>query len=82
MRSKDSRREQRGAIRCEQLEDAGGAHAAADAHGDHSVARAPRFHLLEKRCGEFGAGAAEGMAERDGAAVDVDAGRDRDRECG
>jgi small subunit ribosomal protein S20 len=31
------------------------------------------FHLLEQRCGQLGAGAAQRMAERDGAAVDVDA---------
>ena len=58
-----------------QLEDAGSAHAAADAHGDHAVAHLAASHFLEQRCGEFGAGAAEGMAERDGAAVDVDARR-------
>ncbi len=33
------------------LEDAGSAHAAADAHGHHAVPRAPRFHLSEKSCG-------------------------------
>ena len=58
----------------EPLKDAGSAHAAADAHGHHAVAGAPRFHLLEKCGGQFSAGAAERMAERDGAAVDVDAG--------
>src|SRR6266705_920048 len=43
----------------EAFEDAGGAHAAADAHGDHAITRI----------------AAEGMAERDGAAVGIDARR-------
>ena len=35
----------------------------------------PRFHLLEECSGEFGAGAAEGMAESDGASIDIDARR-------
>ena len=54
-----------------QLEDAGGAHAAADAHGDHAVAGVAALHFAQQRRGELGAGAAQRMAERNGAAVDV-----------
>src|ERR1035441_6584371 len=56
------------------LEDAGGAHAAADAHGDHAVLDVAAWHFAQEGGGELRAGAAEGMAERDGAAVDVDLG--------
>src|SRR6266850_1398087 len=58
----------------EALEDAGGAHAAADAHGDHAVAGVAALEFANERGGEFCAGAAEGMAESDGAAVGIDAG--------
>src|SRR6266853_1520705 len=56
------------------LEDAGGAHAATDAHGDHAVARVATLQFAEDSGGEFCAGAAERVAEGDGAAVGVDAG--------
>ena len=46
--------------------------AAADAHGDHAVARVAPLHFAEDGRGQFRAGAAERMAQRDGAAVDVD----------
>src|SRR5215472_4187179 len=57
----------------EAFEDAGGAHAATYAHGDHAVASFLAFHFAQNRGGELGAGAAERMAEGDGAAVDIDA---------
>jgi hypothetical protein len=50
----------------------GGAHAAADAHGDDGVAAAAAAQLVEQRRGELRAGAPERVAERDGAAVDVE----------
>src|SRR5207247_9437773 len=59
----------------EALEDAGGAHAAADAHGDHAITRIAALQFADDGGGEFCAGAAEGMAERDGAAVGIDARR-------
>ena len=57
----------------EALEDAGGAHAAADAHRDEAVAGAAAAHLVNERRRELGAGAAEGVAEGDCTAVDVEA---------
>src|ERR1035437_1652187 len=59
----------------DRLEDAGGAHASADTHGDHAVFDVPSRHLAQQGSGELRAGAAERMAERDGAAVDVDLGK-------
>src|SRR5258708_7388921 len=50
----------------EALEDAGGAHAAADAHGDHAITRIAALQFADDGDGEFCAGAAEGMAESDG----------------
>src|SRR5437879_3359990 len=43
----------------ETLEDAGGAHAAADAHGNHAVARVAALQFANDSGGEFCAGAAE-----------------------
>src|ERR1700739_2141309 len=43
------------------LEDAGGAHAAADAHGDHTVACVAALELADDGGREFCAGAAERM---------------------
>jgi hypothetical protein len=57
----------------EPLEDSGGAHPSADAHRHHAVARASAAHLVHQRRGQLGAGAAEGMAKGDRAAVDVEA---------
>src|SRR6267143_2895136 len=55
------------------LEDAGGAHAAADAHGDHAIAGVFALEFADDGGGEFCAGAAEGVAKGDGAAVGIDA---------
>jgi hypothetical protein len=55
------------------LEDSGGAHAAADAHRHHPVASASTLKLAQDGGGELRAGAAQGVAQGDGAAVDVDA---------
>src|SRR6267143_1588831 len=55
------------------LEDAGGAHAAADAHGDHAIAGVFALEFADDGGGEFCAGAAERVAEGDGAAVGIDA---------
>jgi len=54
------------------FEQAGGTLAAADAHGDDGVAALAAFELVQRRGGELGAGAAERVAQRDGAAVDVE----------
>src|ERR1700722_7740589 len=48
-----------------------GALAAADAHCYHAVFYAAPLHLAHDCRGEFRSGTAEGMAQRDGAAVDV-----------
>src|ERR1700722_712897 len=40
------------------FENAGGAHAAADAHGDQSVASAAAFEFADDACGKLRAGAA------------------------
>jgi len=48
-------------------------HAAADAHGHEAVFRFAALELGQQGCGELGAGAAQWMTERDGAAIDVDA---------
>ena len=53
------------------FEDSSGAHAAAHAHRDQAVTRLSPPHFVEKRRRQLGAGAAERVAERDGAAVDV-----------
>src|SRR4051812_30115286 len=54
------------------LEQACCAHAAADAHGDDGEAAAAAAELVEGSGGELGARAAEGVAQGDGAAVDVE----------
>src|SRR4029453_16653507 len=61
-----------GRLVLEVLEDAGRALAAADAHGDHAVAGPAAGQLGQELDGELGAGGAHGVAEGDGAAVDVD----------
>src|SRR3989454_7049343 len=61
------------AVPLEALEDTGGAHAAADAHGDEAVAGVAALEFANDGCGELRAGAAQGMAEGHGAAIDVDA---------
>ena len=55
------------------FENAGGALAAAYAHCYHSVFRFAAFHFAQDRGREFRARAAQRMAQRDCAAVDVDA---------
>ncbi len=55
------------------FENAGSALAAADAHGDHAVSRVFAMHFAQDGGGEFRAGAAQRMAERDGAAVGIHA---------
>src|SRR5687767_12892253 len=55
------------------LEKTGGAHAAADAHRHHHELRAAALALDQRVPGEARAGHAVGMAERDGAAVHVQA---------
>ena len=57
------------------LEDAGGAHAAADAHGDHAVFGVAALEFPNNRSCKFCAGAAERMAQGDSAAVGIDARR-------
>src|SRR5215204_3528661 len=54
------------------LEDPCRAHAAADAHRDQAVSRVPPPHLVEARRRQLGAGAAERVAKRNRAAVDVE----------
>src|SRR5579859_654825 len=53
------------------LKNAGGAHAPADAHCHHAVAGAAALHLLHQLHGQLGAGAAQRVTQRNGAAVDV-----------
>src|SRR5215510_482091 len=53
------------------FENARRAHSAADAHCDHSVASLAALHLVKQRGRQFRARAAERVAERDRAAVDV-----------
>src|SRR4051812_34054337 len=53
------------------LEEAGGSHASADAHRDDAVFAAPAAELVEDLRRELRARAAERMAQRDRAAVDV-----------
>src|SRR5260370_5106400 len=55
----------------EPLEDAGGAHASADAHGDHAVAGVFALQIADQRGGEFGSSAAKRVAEGDRATVGV-----------
>src|SRR5712691_3618063 len=59
--------------RLEAFEDTGGAHAAADAHGDEAVVAVAALQFAKDGCGELRTGAAQGMAEGHGAAIDVDA---------
>src|SRR5260370_28144525 len=59
----------------EALEDTGGAHAAADAHGDEAVAGVAALQFANDGCGELRASAAQRMADGHGAAIDVDARR-------
>ena len=66
-----------GMLNLHSLKDASRAHPAADAHRDHAVAGLAPLHLVEQRRRQLGAGAAERMAERDRAAVDVQPRRDR-----
>src|SRR4051794_39609790 len=54
------------------LDDRGVGHAAALAHRLQAVTAAGALELVEQRRHEAGAGAAERVAERDGAAVHVD----------
>src|SRR5438034_472844 len=54
------------------LENSRGAHATAHTHGHQSVAALPALQLTQDLGGELGAGAAQGMAKGDRAAVDVD----------
>src|SRR6202050_5771639 len=54
------------------FEDSRGALSAAHAHGDHAIAGVAPLHFAQDGGGEFGAGASQRMAQRDGAAVDVD----------
>src|SRR4030067_1134446 len=53
------------------LDDGSDALADANAHGCQAVTAAAFFHLVDQRCHDARAAAAERMAERDGAAVDV-----------
>src|SRR5205823_13099658 len=58
---------------CAQLEQRGDALAHADAHGGEPAARAATAHLVHQRGGDARARTAERVAERDRAAVHVDA---------
>src|SRR5438874_8172986 len=54
------------------LEQGRRAHAAADAHGAHDIARAATLALDERVANHAGTAHAVRMADRDGAAVDVE----------
>src|SRR5580704_2986642 len=60
-----------GIIPYQVFENAGSALAAADTHGDHTVARVFAMHFAQNGGGEFRPGAAQRMSECDGAAVGV-----------
>src|SRR5215210_2133995 len=53
------------------FEDPCRAHAAADAHADEPIPRLTAAHFVQQRRRQLRPGAAEGMAERDRPAVDV-----------
>src|SRR5260370_34768834 len=59
----------------EALEDAGGTHAAADAHGDHAITRIAALQFADDGGGEVCARAAQGMGESDGGAGGIHARR-------
>ena len=54
------------------FDDKGHAHAAADAECGQAAVRVALEHLVQKRDDDARAGAADGVAERDGSAVDVE----------
>src|SRR5664279_6036607 len=54
------------------LDDGGDTHAAADAQGGHAVALVAALEFVDERAENHGAGRAEGMAEGNRSAVDVD----------
>ena len=56
----------------EALDDGGDAHAAADAQGGEAVALVLALQFVDERAEDHRAGGAERVAQRDGAAVDVD----------
>ena len=56
------------------VDDEGDAFAAADAEGGDAALRVALLHCVEEGDEDAGAGSADGVAEGDGAAVDVDAG--------
>src|SRR5689334_20320441 len=60
------------AVLLQHLEQAGGAHAAADAHGDDGILRLAAAAFDQRVAGQARARHAVGMADRDGAAIDVD----------
>src|ERR1700733_7396136 len=62
-----------GVIPVQVFENAGGALASANAHGDHAVLRVLAMHFAQDCRGEFRTGSGEGMAERDGAAIGIHA---------
>src|SRR5665213_188087 len=62
-----------GIIPYQVFENACGALTSADTHGDHAIARVFAMHFAQDGGGELRTGAAEGMAERDGATVGVHA---------
>src|SRR5271157_5968533 len=62
-----------GIIPYQVFENAGSALSAADAHRYHAVARVLAMHFAQNGGGEFGARAAQRMAQRNGAAIGVDA---------
>src|SRR3954468_6810047 len=53
------------------FENSSGAHAATYAHGHEAVTSLPAAYLVEKRRCQLGTGAAEGVAKRNGSAIDV-----------
>src|ERR1039457_2730686 len=55
----------------QQFEDPGSSLSAADAHGDHCVARLAPLHFAQNGGRQFGPRAAQRMAQRDGSAIPV-----------
>src|ERR1035441_580847 len=54
------------------LDDGGDTHAAADAQRDQRATRVAALELVDHGAGDHGAGSAQRVAHRDGAAVDVE----------
>src|SRR4051794_3020600 len=67
-------RARRASLALDTLDDDGRGHAAGRAHGDETALQIAPFEFVEHGADQDRAGGADGMAERDRAAIDVDPG--------